>query len=206
LLVLLAALVAPTATDGANFGIGFTATLSGAQEVPTVDTSTRGNLVLFADRAFTRASFSLRVFDGQEVTAAHLHCGRAGQNGPVAFFLYGGPTRDVNGLLAMGTLDNEDYTGNDCTAAIGRPVNNIASLVLAARDGLIYVNVHTEDNPPGETRGQLWEHTGPLFGLNQQHGGDHEDDDDEEDDHSHDALDGDLPMSDPTATPQQLRR
>ena len=50
-----------------------------------------------------------------------------------------------------------DFTGADCVPAIGRPVNNIASLAFAARNGLIYANVHTVANPPGEVRGQLLE-------------------------------------------------
>jgi hypothetical protein len=40
---------------------------------------------------------------------------------------------------------------------VGRPVNNIAALAFAKRDGLIYVNLHTPTQPAGEVRGQLVE-------------------------------------------------
>jgi hypothetical protein len=45
----------------------------------------------------------------------------------------------------------------DCPALRGRPINNIASLAFAMRDGLIYANVHTVANTGGEVRGQLLE-------------------------------------------------
>ena len=41
----------------------------------------------------------------------------------------------------------------DCPALIGRPVNNIASLAFAMRDGLIYANVHTVAHSGGEVGG-----------------------------------------------------
>jgi hypothetical protein len=45
----------------------------------------------------------------------------------------------------------------DCPTPIGMPINNIASLAFAMRDGLIYANVHTVANSGGEARGQLLE-------------------------------------------------
>jgi hypothetical protein len=70
-----------------------------------------------------------------------------------------GPPTDVDGLLAGGTLTNistdASFLVADCVPFIGRPVNNIASLFLAMRDGLIYANVHTAANPSGEIRSQL---------------------------------------------------
>ena len=87
---------------------------------------------------------------------AHLHCHRAGQNGPIVAFLFG-PVGgvNVNGELAAGTLTNVDIAVVDCVTPIGRPVNNIPSLAFAVRDGLIYANVHTVANSGGEVRGQL---------------------------------------------------
>ncbi len=62
-----------------------------------------------------------------------------------------------DGEKASGTLTNADVHANTCFLAIGQAVNNIASLALAMRAGLIYTNVHTFDNPNGEVRGQMLE-------------------------------------------------
>ena len=133
--------------------------LSGAQEVPGVTTNTTGGLRLDFDLGLSEANFRLKVNGGIGVTQAHLHCARAGANGPVVVFLFGFAPGGVNvdGVLSTGTLTNTDFLGADCTGTTGRPINNIASLALAARDGLIYVNVHTNLNPAGEVRGQLLE-------------------------------------------------
>jgi hypothetical protein len=151
-------------------GLRFEATLSGAQEVTTppggVATDTTGEIKVNFDAGLTQAEFDLSVFNGVEVTVAHLHCERPGRNGPVVIFLFGpaDPPINVDGELAEGTLTNTGFrpagggTGpTDCPALIGRPVNNIASLAFAMRDGLIYANVHTVAHSSGEIRGQLLE-------------------------------------------------
>ncbi len=144
--------------DGGN-SLRFRIGLSGAQEVPGVTTNTTGGLRLDFDLGLSEAKFRLKVNDGIGVVQAHLHCARAGTNGPVVVFLLGFVPGGVNvdGVLSTGTLTNTDFLGADCTGTTGRPINNIASLALAARDGLIYVNVHTILNPAGEVRGQLLE-------------------------------------------------
>ena len=63
---------------------------------------------------------------------------------------------DVNGALERGVLTNPDIIDGACGVA----VNNIASLLAAIRDGIIYVNVHSEGNPPGEVRGQIFARVG----------------------------------------------
>ena len=156
--------------DGGN-SLRFRSDLSGAQEVPVpVVTRTTGRIRIDFDRGLTKADFRLRVNDGEKVTQAHIHCGRAGVNGPVVAFLFGFVPGgvDVDGRLARGTLTNEDIIERECAVTMNSmmpmppphnvvQVNNIASLAFAAREGLLYVNVHTVANPPGEVRGQLLE-------------------------------------------------
>ena len=153
----------------------FRAELSGDQEVPPpgVATSATGSIRLNFDAGLTEVAFDLRVHNGAGITQAHLHCARAGRNGPVVAFLFGlvSPGIDVDGRLAKGVLTNDDIVPQDCGAGDedgdkdddkdkdvdgGKPVNNIASLLAAIRDGLIYVNVHSEAYPPGEIRGQIF--------------------------------------------------
>lgn len=146
----------------------FEAKLSGAQEVVFdgdgnfvpggTDTSAEGFVRISFNGRFSRAFVNLRV-DGLVGTfaAAHFHCGRAGQNGPVVFGLINPGSLEFDGNRIAGRLANEDYSGADCEAVVGRPVNNLVSLAAAMEDGLIYANVHSNVFPPGEVRGQLAE-------------------------------------------------
>ncbi|MDJ0848578.1 MAG: CHRD domain-containing protein [Myxococcota bacterium] len=86
-------------------------------------------------------------------------------NGPIVLFLaviapIAGPGgEDVDGELTDDTSTNADLEVGDFAANpdCGVPVNNIASLRAAMEKGLIYLNVHSEFNPPGEVRAQLLE-------------------------------------------------
>jgi len=144
----------------------FQAALSGAQEVVLdeeenlvpggTDTDGTGKVDARFDKAFTKLRVNLRVKDlTGSFTAAHFHCGRPGQNGPVAFGMVGPGPLEFDGRRIRGTLTNLDYTGADCIEVVGRPVNNLVSLAFAMRDGLIYANVHTDIFPAGEIRGQM---------------------------------------------------
>ena len=161
-----------TAVTDASNRLRFEALLTGDQEVveplsitpppsPGLETLTTANLTIEFDEGLTQAVFTLDVLDAVGVTQAHFHCGRPGANGPVMVFLFPvggpppGPGVDVDGPLSNGTLTNANFRPADCLTTIGRPVNNIASLFFAMRDGLIYANVHTLANPAGEVRSQL---------------------------------------------------
>ncbi len=143
----------------------FDASLSGAQEVVIeggvfipggTDTDATGRIEASFDKGFTKVRVNLRVDDLiGTFAAAHFHCGRPGQNGPVVFGLVAPGPLQFDGNGVRGTLTNLDFTGADCTELVGRPVNTIAALAFAMRNGLIYANVHTDVFPAGEHRGQM---------------------------------------------------
>jgi thiosulfate dehydrogenase len=139
-------------------GMTFKAVLSPAQEVAELGgevTVTGSEITVAFYEDFSAAEVELKVTPSAAVSGAHFHCNRAGSNGPVVFGLISPGVLAFEEDVARGTLTNADFTGEDCVELIGRPVNNIAALAFAMQDGLIYVNVHTENNPSGEVRGQL---------------------------------------------------
>jgi len=159
-------LVAFLAVSSTAYGddLKFRATLSRAQEIPAPmgGTLTGGQLRLTFDNGLTQVKVKrFRVVgDSTNVTRAHLHCDLPGLAGTIAFgFLDPGNCNfdTAKGRFDCPPLTNDDFTGNDCVPDIGIPVNNIAALFFSACEGLIYVNVHTTDNGPGEVRGQLLE-------------------------------------------------
>jgi hypothetical protein len=137
--------------------LNFRVTLTEAQEVPSPDSIARGTATFRFDPGLGVMHYDLRVTNGVAVTQAHLHCANSGINGPVVVFLFGpaNPGQNVNGLLATGNIGNSDLiatSGDPCNTTI----NNVASLYQAILDGHVYVNVHTEANPGGEIRSQLF--------------------------------------------------
>ena len=106
--------------------------LSGDQEVPPVKTSASGSasFVISADK-----SVSGRVAtSGVEATAAHIHEGAKGANGPVIVPL----TKNADGSW---------------TPAAGAKLTDAQYASYLA--GNLYVNVHSAANKGGEIRGQL---------------------------------------------------
>lgn len=147
-------------------GFKFESRLSGAQEVVLdtegnlipggVATEASGSIRADFDAALSRVFVSLRVRDlTGGFLASHFHCGRPGQNGPVAFGLVSPGPLSFDGERIRGELTNTDFTGANCVPVVGRPVNNIAALAQAMADGLVYINVHTSFAPGGEIRGQM---------------------------------------------------
>ena len=137
-------------------GIKMHADLSAAQETSVgpgfIESA---NITAKFNSDLSAVEVKLKVKGGGSVAGAHFHCARPGTNGPLPFGLFGPGPLTFDGAEAKGTLTNADFTGADCTGFIGRPVTNIAALAFAMRDGLIYINVHTVENPGGEVRGQM---------------------------------------------------
>ncbi len=155
------ALVGLLALPGVAYGGGleFEAEMTTAQEVPTPGPGliSGSDVLAVFDEGFTEVDVTLKVDGGDNVVAAHFHCALPGEVGPVAFGLFSPGPLVFDGTKAKGFLTNADFTVADCNPSIGRPANNIAALALAMREGLIYANVHTTDNFPGEVRGQMLE-------------------------------------------------
>lgn len=109
------------------------ASLSAAQEVPTNASLATGTGSLVIDPA-TRAVSGGLTLTGMTATAAHVHTGAAGVNGPVAI-----------GLTAAGggrwnVPDNTTLT---------------AVQLKAFKEGHLYFNAHSAAFPAGEIRGQI---------------------------------------------------
>ncbi len=132
------------------------ATLSGAQEIPEVNTPATGEIRVKFDKGFTKVSVIVDIKNlVGSLTGAHFHCARPAANGPVVLGLLNPGPLSFDGKRIRGTLTNTDFTGADCSGTIDRPVTNITSLAFAIQDGLIYVNIHSDAFPSGEIRGQM---------------------------------------------------
>ena len=152
-------MVAFLAVAGTVYGDGldFEADLTGAQEVPAVETDTTGEIEVEFNYDLTEAKFELEVDDGVAITQAHLHCAPAGVNGPVVAFLFGFVPGgfDVDGDLAEFTLTDANILPTDGTGSCPNVIENLRDLADAMEDGNIYANVHSVANAGGEVRGQL---------------------------------------------------
>lgn len=126
----------------------FVADLSGSQEVPSIETVATGQATFEINPSSTALTFVITVTNIENVTAAHIHCARAGANGPIGVALSAGAFGPINGILAQGTITTPN-PGNGCGWA------NFAAIVAALRSGNTYINVHTVANPSGEIRGQI---------------------------------------------------
>ena len=128
---LVAAMLLAGLSVGSALGADVKLTLSGANEVPPVKTSASGTgTITVGDDGSVSGSVSATGVAG---TAAHIHEGAAGANGPVIVPL---------------TKDGDTYkvpAGAKLTAA------QLASF----KAGNLYVNVHSAANPNGEIRGQM---------------------------------------------------
>jgi hypothetical protein len=178
---------APTALDitvplyaaGGNTDYNRGTHLSGDEEVftptnpgdPTpADSRAQGQAILRVSDDGASVAFRLIASNIVNIVQSHIHCGRAGANGPIAMWLYPvigptgtaltGPTGRHDGVLASGVFSPGGVMCPASAVGVDMP------LLDAIRAGLAYVNVHTNDGvapnntgpgdfPGGEIRGQL---------------------------------------------------
>jgi hypothetical protein len=128
------ALVVTAVSLAATRGMGWSANLTAAQEVPkqtVANAAASGafHATLTGHKLKWRLTFSKLT---GPATAAHIHMGAMGKAGNVVVPLCG-PCK----------------SGQSGTATLP------AAVIAAAGKHLLYVNVHTKKNPGGEIRGQL---------------------------------------------------
>lgn len=115
----------------------FKVQLSGAQQVPAVETKGSGTADLTYDPASHVVTWSISVNGlSGPVTMAHFHGpAAAGKNGPVEVWL------TEKGKPVEGTMKGQATLSPE------------QAQQFAA--GELYINVHTKDHPAGEIRGQV---------------------------------------------------
>lgn len=133
------------------------ADLTGFQEVPAVSTTGTGELLARIENGESSIDYTLSYenLEGTTTSAAHIHLGQPGVNGGVSAFLCGGGGKPacppVSGSVS-GTITAADVVG---PAGQGIAPGELAELIAAMRQGVTYVNVHTNKHPGGEIRGQI---------------------------------------------------
>jgi hypothetical protein len=119
----------------------FKADMNGANEVPAVSTNATG----LATFDLSRNNISLTIHAifkdlSSPVTGAHLHTGAPGISGPVVQSLDSG------------------ISGNTITITVD-PTAYLTDFIY----GNVYINIHTQNNPNGEIRGQVVKIEGISF-------------------------------------------
>jgi hypothetical protein len=114
--------------------VKYHATLTPGAEVPPTNSTGKGEATVTLDTSSHEITYDL-TFSGfsSDVTAAHIHGpAEPGKNAPVLIPFGTNPKSPVHGTAKM-TAEQEQQL----------------------QSGLLYVNVHTKEHPPGAIRGQL---------------------------------------------------
>lgn len=136
----------------------FKTRLSGFAEVPALSSPGSGEFEARINGGAIEYTLSYRGLDSG-VLFAHIHLGQRGVNGGVSVFLCSNapapvptPACPVTGGTVSGVLEAEDVIG---PSGQGIAPGELGELLDAIESGVTYVNVHTNDFPAGEIRGQL---------------------------------------------------
>jgi len=116
----------------------FTAKLSGKDEVPPVNTQASGMATFQPSSDGKEVNYDLSTSNLQGFMMAHIHQGKAGENG-----------QPVAGLqMGKGKITSSDLQG----PLAGKQISDLVNLM---KSGGAYTNVHTQQNQNGEIRGQI---------------------------------------------------
>jgi hypothetical protein len=133
------AIVAAAIATAPAFAEEFKATLAGS-----------GSGAAMFDVQGDSVHFKLDTQGVNNVTMAHIHMGKEGENGPPFVWLLRSmdSPKSMNGTIAEGSFKASDLVG---------PMQgkSIADVVAMIKSGGAYVNVHTTEMQAGAVRGQL---------------------------------------------------
>jgi hypothetical protein len=123
----------------------FSATLTGANEVPAVTTPATGTATFTVSGS--QITYTINATNLQNAVLGHIHLAAAGVNGPVRLNLCG------TGDPQPACTSQPGGTGVVATGTNGTTIGvTFDELLAAMRSGGAYVNVHT--NAPGCTPGE----------------------------------------------------
>lgn len=121
----------------------FTAKLTGKDEVPPVNTQATGSAQFQLSSDGKELNYDLTATNLQGFMMAHIHQGKAGENGqPVA------PLQ-----MGKGKITSSDLQG----PLAGKQISDLINIIKNVEG---YVNVHTNQNQNGEIRGQIMKSSG----------------------------------------------
>jgi hypothetical protein len=148
LAVALASLVITTTNSSYAQNQQYRAKLDGNNEVPPVNTTAEG--VINFKTKNDMMTWKMNVTGITEGTGAHIHQGKIGENGDIVVDLMkvSKHSDTAKGMIMRGNVTDSSLTG---------PMEGktVADLQTAMTNGDTYVNVHTDDHPDGEIRGQV---------------------------------------------------
>jgi hypothetical protein len=162
LLLSLALLAVAAVPAYAQRGRFFT-TLRGFEEVPAIFTPAQGQFEAQINVDGTEMTYRLTYSNLRaNATQAHIHFGQMGVNGGIMIWLCSNlaspPTPPgtqpcpLRSGTITGTIDMSDVVG---PSGQGISAGEIASAARVIRSEVAYANVHSEQFPGGEIRGQL---------------------------------------------------
>jgi hypothetical protein len=116
----------------------FIAKLTGKDEVPAVDTQAIGKAQFQLNSDGNEINYDLTTTNLNSFTIAHVHQGKTGENRP--------PVAELQ--MGKGKIASSDLQG----PLAGRQIPDLIDLM---KNGGTYANVHTQQNPNDEFRGQI---------------------------------------------------
>jgi CHRD domain len=138
--------------------------LRGGNENPPVISDGSGNFraTIFEDRIEFRLRYNVDAPPDSDVQQAHLHIANPGNNGGIVAFLCSNaddtppappcpPSPDV----VTGEIGEDDVLAVSEGAVTIIEAGDLEGLARLIQQGSVYANVHTDDFPLGEIRGQL---------------------------------------------------